>query len=81
MTDQLPPEALEADPEGVPEHTMNAFTGPGGPEGDIEDADGAPDGSESMGIGPLVLGPDERFEPPPANRIEVVGLDLEGGTP
>jgi hypothetical protein len=47
MTEQLPPEALAADPEGEPERTPNASTGPDGPEGDIEDAnqDLIPDGS------------------------------------
>jgi hypothetical protein len=38
---------LAADPEGEPERTPNASTGPDGPEGDIEDAnqDVIPDGS------------------------------------
>jgi hypothetical protein len=47
VTDQLPPEALAADPNGEPERTANASRGSDGPEGSIEDADQAeiPDGS------------------------------------
>jgi hypothetical protein len=47
VSDQLPPEALAADPVGEPERTANASRGLDGPEGKIEDADQQeiPDGS------------------------------------
>lgn len=47
MSDEFPPEALAADPEGEPEQTANASTDSDGPEGHIEDADQAefPDGT------------------------------------
>ena len=51
MPDELPPEALAADPDGEPEQTANASNDDDGPEGLIEDADQdvVPDGSVTHG--------------------------------
>jgi hypothetical protein len=57
MPDELPPEALAADPVGEPEQTANASLDEDGPEGHIEDADQdeIPDGSvtQNGGLGRL----------------------------
>lgn len=40
MSESLPPEVFEVDPEGEPEATANAVSeAEGGPEGDVEDPD------------------------------------------
>jgi hypothetical protein len=47
VSDQLPAEALAADPDGEPERTPNASNDEDGPESPCEDADqdGIPEGS------------------------------------
>lgn len=47
VSDQLPPEALAADPDGEPERTPNASNSEDGPESVSEDfdQDGMPDGT------------------------------------